>query len=527
MNDITNTALKKIRELGATHIWYIGLLEHATQTDYSDYGIHKDHLAIVKGRAGSPYAIKDYYDIDPDLASEPDKRFQEFQQLLKRTHRAGLLFIMDFVPNHVARQYFSDSKPKDVKDFGEDDSNIQAFNPQNNFYYIPNTPLRGSFDMIGNDLQPYQEMPAKATGNNCFTASPSCNDWYETVKLNYGIDYLGGHQHRFNPIPDTWKKMLAILLFWAQQGVDGFRCDMAEMVPCEFWDWALSAVKRQYPNILFIGEVYNPKLYHKYIFHGHFDYLYDKVGLYDTLRAVTCGQRPVSDISNCWKSIGNIQPHMLNFIENHDEQRLASDFYAGSGIKGKAAAIVSICMNTNPFMLYFGQEFGERGMDEEGFSGLDGRTSIFDYWSIETIRKWREKGKYQLKLLTAEQKNIYSFYKRMLFLTQNEKALREGHFFDLMYVNYDNLEFDSLHTFAFIRQAKNEAIFVVTNFSNHLSNASIVIPQHAFEFLGIPAASYKAKNLLTGKTQNMDLAPNNLIHVKIKPYSGTLLKITF
>ena len=527
MNDITNTALKKIKEIGITHIWYTGLLEHATQTDYSDFGIHKDHSAIVKGRAGSPYAVKDYYDIDPDLASQPNKRFQEFQQLLERTHQAELALIMDFVPNHVARQYFSDNKPQGVKDLGEDDCQIQAFNPQNNFYYIPGTPLRGTFDMVGNDLQPYQENPAKATGNNCFTASPSRNDWYETVKLNYGIDYLGGGTQRFYPIPDTWKKMLAILLFWAQQGVDGFRCDMAEMVPCEFWDWAISAIKREYPDLLFIGEVYNPDLYHEYIFHGHFDYLYDKVGLYDTLRAVTCGQRPASDISNCWKNVGDIQSHMLNFLENHDEQRLASDFYAGSGIKGKAAAIVSICMNTNPFMLYFGQEFGERGMDEEGFSGLDGRTTIFDYWSVKTIRKWRSNGKYQLKSLSSEEKDIYTFYKKILQLSQNEKALREGRFFDVMYVNYDNPEFDAQHTFAFIRQTENEAIFVVTNFSNQINNAGIIIPQHAFDFLGIPTGSYEAKNLFTGRIKNLDLSANNLIHVKIKPYSGTLLKIIF
>lgn len=527
MNDITTTALRKIKQLGITHIWYTGLLEHATQTDYSAFGIRKDHSAMVKGRAGSPYAVKDYYDIDPDLASQPNKRFEEFQQLLERTHREGLRFVMDFIPNHVARQYHSDRKPQGVKDLGEDDSNTQAFNQQNNFYYIPYTPLHCSFDMKGNEPQPYEEMPAKATGNDCFTPSPGRNDWYETVKLNYGVDYLGGHIQRFYPIPNTWEKMLEILLFWARQGVDAFRCDMAEMVPCEFWDWAIKIIKKQYPEILFIGEVYNPGQYHEYIFHGHFDYLYDKVGLYDTLRAVTCGNRPASDISNCWKSVGDIQSHMLNFLENHDEQRLASTFYAGSGIKGKAAATVSACMNTNPFMLYFGQEFGEQGMDEEGFSGIDGRTTIFDYWAVPTIRAWRANGTYNQAALSKEQKNIYSFYKKLLLLCRNEKALKQGRFFDVMYVNDQNPEFDTQHLYAFIRQSGNEALFIVANFSEQSKEAGIIIPQHAFDFLGIPAATYETKNLFSAKRQKITLTPDKTIHVKIKPFDATLLKITF
>ena len=66
-SDFTPLALRKIKELGITHVWYTGVIEHATKTDYSTYGIRKDHAAVVKGNAGSPYAIKDYYDIDPAL----------------------------------------------------------------------------------------------------------------------------------------------------------------------------------------------------------------------------------------------------------------------------------------------------------------------------------------------------------------------------------------------------------------------------------------------------------------------------
>lgn len=82
--------------------------------------------------------------------------------------------------------------------------------------------------MKGAAAEAYKEYPAKATGNNRFDAYPNINDWYETVKLNYGIDYQNGNTPHFNPIPDTWTKMLDILLFWAGKNIDGFRCDMAE-----------------------------------------------------------------------------------------------------------------------------------------------------------------------------------------------------------------------------------------------------------------------------------------------------------
>ena len=282
MADFTTKALNEIKKLGATHIWYTGIIEHATQTSYADSGITPDHPAVVKGKAGSPYAIKDYYDVDPDLATKVPNRKQEFQNLVNRTHKAGLKVIIDFVPNHVARQYHSDAKPQGVTDLGENDDTHLAFSPQNNFYYVPGTPLQGHIDLHQNAPTAYEEMPAKATGNDRFDAWPAQNDWYETVKLNYGVDYLGGRSCHFDPVPDTWVKMRDILLYWAATGIDGFRCDMAEMVPVAFWHWAIPQVKEAHPALIFIAEVYNPGEYRNYIHEGHFDYLYDKVGLYDT-----------------------------------------------------------------------------------------------------------------------------------------------------------------------------------------------------------------------------------------------------
>lgn len=520
MNDFTADVLATIKDEGYTHVWFTGLIEHATQTDYSAFGIEPDHPAVVKGRAGSPYAIKDYYDIDPDLAENVPARMNEFENLVNRTHEAGLGFVMDFVPNHVARQYHSDAKPANVVDLGAHDVTTQAFSPQNNFYYIPGQPLRTHFDRYHLAPMPYREYPAKATGNDRFDASPGENDWYETVKLNYGVDYCGGRQKHFNPTPDTWEKMLDILLFWAGKGVDGFRCDMAEMVPVEFWDWCISQVKARFPRMLFIAEVYNPSEYRNYLYAGHFDFLYDKVGLYDTLRGVICGHRPASDITSCWQSVDDIKDHMLNFLENHDEQRIASDFFATDGRKALPALVVSACMGTNPFMVYAGQEFGEPGMDAEGFSGRDGRTTIFDYWSVPSLRRALS------GQLRAEERHLHDAYVKLLRLCNTESTLREGSFFDLMYVNYDGCGgFDPNRHYAFLRHAGHDLLLIVSNFSDEASQVGVRIPSHAFSTLGLREGICWASDLLTGEPVTVTLRPDSVTSVQLPPYGAVLLKM--
>lgn len=524
--DFTPKALNEIKKLGATHIWYTGVIEHATQTNYTRYSIQPDHPAVVKGKAGSPYAIKDYYDIDPDLATSIPDRMKEFELLIKRTHDAGLQTIIDFVPNHVARQYISDAKPAGVKDLGEDDDPTQAFNANNNFYYIPGQKLQGEIDLYANQEEPYIEEPAKATGNNRFDAYPNINDWYETVKLNYGVDYINNTGCHFNPVPNTWMKMKDILLFWASKDIDGFRCDMAEMVPVEFWGWVIPQIKEVYPNIIFIAEVYNPNEYRNYLFNGHFDYLYDKVGLYDTLRAVTCGYASATTITNRWQEVNDIQSHMLNFLENHDEQRIASDFFAGNASKAFPAMIVSACMNTNPLMIYFGQELGEPGMDEEGFSGRDGRTTIFDYWSISSIRRWRNNNKFDNRLLNEEEKNIRRFYVSLLNLCNNEKAIAKGEFFDLMYANQGSWQMNEHKQYAFFRKHEKELLLIVCNFDEISCRISINIPEHAFNYLNIPQrGEFSARELLTGKSETLNFSPTKPVTVEVPAWSGKILKI--
>lgn len=526
--DFNQKALTEIAKLGITHIWYTGIIEHATQTDYSAYNIRPDHPAIVKGKAGSPYAIKDYYDIDPDLANDVAARMKEFETLIQRTHKSGLKVIIDFVPNHVARQYCSDVLPDGTTQLGANDDSNSAFSPYNNFYYVPQSELHGQFDMKGKADKPYREFPAKATGNNRFDAYPNINDWYETVKLNYGIDYPNGGVCHFDPIPDTWHKMLDILLFWASKHIDGFRCDMVEMVPVEFWEWAVTRVKAKYPKLLFIAEVYNPKEYQNYLRRGKFDYLYDKVGLYDTLRKVICGYDSATAITRSWQRLGGIEKQMLNFLENHDEQRIASDFFAGNPQKAIPGLLVAACMNTNPIMIYFGQEFGELGMETEGFSGRDGRTSIFDYWSVDSIRRWRNNGKFDGKMLTEEENLLYALYQHILHLCNEEKAIREGVFFDLMYANINGWRFNEHKQYAFLRKAENELLFIVVNFDHISVDLAINLPSHAFDFLQMPQlGSYLATDLLTGKKEDISLLPYKATELSLERYSGKILKIMF
>ena len=522
LGDFTPEALKRIKDFGFTHIWYTGVLEHATQTDYTTYGIEKDHPAVVKGKAGSPYAIKDYYDICPDLASAPEKRMKEFEALVRRTHKAGLKMLIDFVPNHVARSYHSDAKPARVKDLGEGDDMAKGFSPQNNFYYLPGQMFSTeNFEEDRAANVPYREYPAKVTGNNCFSPRPGRNDWYETVKLNYGVDFYAGGTAHFDPVPDTWDKMTAILLFWAKKGVDGFRCDMAEMVPAEFWAYAIAKVKEKYPKLIFVAEVYNPAEYRRYLRSG-FDYLYDKVGLYDTLRAVVRGEASASCITGQWQCVDDIRTHMLYFLENHDEQRIASDFFAGSGEKARPALAVSAFMGTNPLMIYAGQELGERGMDAEGFSGRDGRTTIFDYWHVDTLDRLCHG---DLLACTPEQQALYAYYNNIVKLCNSEAALREGTFYDLQYANYvaDN-GYNADRQYAFLRAAGKEKMLIVANFADQDVHVGVRIPENAFAFMGLREGLCSAHDLLSGEMQTLELRKDGAAFVEIPANNAVVLK---
>ncbi len=522
-NSFTTKALSEIKSLGVTHVWYTGVIEHATKTNYSSYGIVQSHPAIVKGQAGSPYAIKDYYDVAPDLAEDVTRRMEEFEALVQRTHRAGMSVIIDFVPNHVAREYHSDMKPRGVADLGENDHPEWAFSPLNNFYYLPHQKFSPHFD-----LQGYEEMPAKATGNNVFHPSPGADDWYETVKLNYGVNHTEGGEKQFDPTPDTWYKMLDILLYWAGKGVDGFRCDMAEMVPVEFWGWVIRQVKEEYPELLFIAEVYNPAEYRNFLCNGRFDYLYDKKGLYETLRNVTSRNHPARNITFAWQQLGGIESRMLNFLENHDEQRIGSGFFCGSGIYAEPAMIVSSTLTQGPVMIYFGQELGELGMDNEGFSGIDGRTTIFDYWGVKSIQAWANRGKFDGKGLSDEQKELRAFYKTLLNVAVSEKAITCGAMYDLEYANYDNPKFNSHEQFAYFRQHGEDLLLIVVNFHDKELETEIRIPPEAFLYLNLPEGNHYICTNLLDKAERLPVTVLESItpfRLTIPAWKGKIIKL--
>ena len=508
--DINERALKAIADLGVTHVWYTGVIRHAT----AQY----NNPAITKGKAGSPYAITDYYDVDPDLAKNEAKRMQEFEALVQRTHEAGLGVFIDFIPNHVAREYKSVCKPAGVEDLGEKDHPEWAFSPLNNFYYIP-----GERFSMDKDLQGYDEYPAKVTGNDCFTSHPSENDWYETVKLNYGVFYQGGREKQFDPIPSTWIKMRDILLFWASKGIDGVRVDMAEMVPVEFFAWAIAAVRKKYKKFIFIGECYDPNQYDAYLAAG-FDYLYDKVGMYDYLRGVTSKGWPASGITNQWMQHGQRLNHMLYFLENHDEQRISSGFFCGSGRCAEPAMIVAATLNRCPVLIYSGQELGERGMDMEGFSGIDGRTTIFDYWGVKNIQAWTNKGKFDGAHMTDAQHEIRDFYQRLLTLARDDKAIQKGDMYDITYAQGEG--FDKQQHFAFLRHAKGETLLVVVNFHDREQKIKVRIPNDAFVYLGLDGkTNATATDLLRGRKLPIAFTPDNIFEVTLDAWKGVILKI--
>ena len=523
-NDFTPSLLSGIRDLGVNCVWMTGIIEHATKTDFSKYGIKPDNPNVVKGEAGSPYAIKDYYDVDPALATDVNKRMEEFESLVKRVHMAGMKLIIDFVPNHTARAYHSDMAPKGVEDFGAHDNIQMNFDKDNNYYYIWNQQFYPDFDLGAEGNEPYVEFPAKATGNDCFTAFCGKNDWYETVKLNYGHDYNDNTDH-FDPVPDTWMKMLHILRYWCAKGIDGVRCDMVFMVPLAFWHWAIPQVKANFPNILFIGEIYDVGQYRPFIEYGCFDYLYDKVNLYDTLVGIETKGWSAAQLTGCWQTVEGIGDRMLNFLENHDEVRFASKAYAGDSMRVIPSLVVSAMISRGPFLIYYGQELGEKAEDNEGFAGDNDRTTIFDYWSLPALRRWINGGNWGDTLLTPHEKFLRNLYKNVLTLCNSRKAISEGDFFDLMYVNLRQPGFNPHRHFAFLRYKGDDILLIVVNFSHESSTIQINIPTIAFEMSKMPIGTITTTDLLWNKPYKLSLAPDHATSVFVGAADAVILPL--
>ena len=528
--DINDKALDALKTLGITHIWLTGVIRHSSMTSYPELGIRSTNPLITKGKAGSPYSIMDYYDIDPDLAVNPQNRMAEFEDVLERIHDKGMKVIMDFIPNHLAREYKSLCKPMYVEDFGVNDNKNVAFAKDNNFYYCPDqqliVPSQQSTDTELVEV-PFYEFPAKASGNDVFSPNPSANDWYDAIKLNYGVDYQNNCRC-FEPIPNTWYKMLDIMIYWCEKGVDGFRVDMAEMVPVEFWRWSIDMLRENYEPIM-IAEIYQPHLYKEYIYAG-FDYLYDKVGLYNTLENIYRHGQRADSITNVWKELQGLGDVMLRFMENHDEVRLASRHFVGDAFKALPAVAMAALMNRGPFMIYNGQESGEDAQGAPGFSGDDGRTSIFDYAVMPKHQNWMSGGKFDGSDFTDEQKRLFGFYKKLLNFRLNSDAINKGAFYDLMWVNPWYSNFDPQYVYAFLRYHDEERLLVVINFNLDESRCcKVKISDDALEYMNLTdnGQMLTAIDVMTNEEiqYNINDVGTQGIEVNLKPADVKILKL--
>lgn len=544
-SDFTDQALAQIKDLGVTHIWFTGVLHHALVGDYTTYGICKDNPRVVKGRAGSPYAIKDYYSVNPDLADFPEKRLQEFQQLIQRTKRIGLKVIIDIVPNHVARHYQSTSKPKGVKDFGQDDDTSVQYNVNNNFYYNPGEMLQlpyVEFFLPFEENPPtFYENPAKWTGNGSGSSQPSANDWYDTVKLNFGIRPDGTRDFPELPpdyqdedcqahyafwegktVPDTWLKFREIALFWLDKGIDGFRYDMAEMVPVEFWSFLNSNIKKRNPEAFLLAEIYTPQVYRDYIFKGKMDYLYDKVQLYDTLRSIVSHATTTDAIAPIQQALADIAPHMLHFLENHDEQRIASSEFAGYPEKAQPAMVVSTLISNAPIMIYFGQEVGEKAIENAGF-GKPSRTSIFDYIGVPAHQRWINNKKFDGGQLSNNEKKLRDFYKRLLNLNVS------GSYADLHQYNRQQTMYYNDKVYSFVRGNEQEQWIIIVNFNpEETYGFDLQLPQYIIGSWFLKDGTYLLTDQLYAKEQTtLNISAGyGTMRVDIAPLQSLVFKIT-
>ncbi|AOW20318.1 alpha-amylase family glycosyl hydrolase [Urechidicola croceus] len=553
--DFNDKALNEIKELGVTHIWYTGVPHHAVINDYTKYGISNDDPDVVKGRAGSPYAVKDYYNVNPDLAIDPANRLEEFKALIERSHNAGLKVLIDIVPNHIARNYEGKTNPEGVTDFGAEDNTSLVYDVNNNFYYNPDevfeVPIwENNYQPLGGEKHPlsdrkFEEVPTKWTGNGSRLSQPNFHDWYETVKINYGVSPEGKKDFDELPsgfenedykshfafwkdktVPSSWIKFRDIALYWTDLGVDGFRFDMAEMVPVEFWSYLNSNIKMKNSDAFLLAEVYNPSMYRDYIKRGKMDYLYDKVQLYDTIKHVMQGHGLTDNIPPIQEDLKDIEKHMLHFLENHDEQRIASPDFAGSAEKGKPAMVVSATISTSPTMIYFGQEFGEPGAENPGF-GAATRTSIFDYVGVPSVQRWVNNKQFDGGQSSDNEKTLRDFYKRLLNFTISSTALM-GEYQDIHLYNRKNTSNYSHKVLSFVRWSATEKLIVVSNFdSETVSEFELKIPSEIINNWNLENGTHKVLDQLYNQFSTDFNIENGvgIVKVKLNPLESFILKV--
>lgn len=493
--DITDKALAAIAGMGFTHVWLTGALEHACGTSYAGQPAVDEKL--LKGKAGSPYAVMDYFDVAADLALDSEDRINEFQLLLGRCHAAGLKVLIDFIPNHVARAYKSDVRPE--LSFGEGDDTAKFFDVDNHFYY-----LEAGKNLVLPGGEYPEEQPARVTGNNAISHTPGQFDWYETVKLNYGFDFTNGTKTFENreKQPKTWRTMDEIIAYWQGLGVDGFRCDMAHMVPMEFWRWAVKRAKAREQKVCFFAEAYDTdpmKVTHGNVLDelldAGFEGVYDSKS-YDLVKGIYEKGKWANDLDDVLFDEKRLHS-MLRYAENHDEVRLASPkHWGGNGARvGMPVCAFLFGIGQGASLFYNGQEVGEPAIGAEGYSGDDGRTSIFDYTSLPELQKWVYGHCYSGFDLSEEQKALREWYLSWMNLIQ-QPAFAAGKTYGLNASNKHNPSYGRLTgetcsghwLYSFLRydEIADQAYLVAINFhpKETLKDITIELPEAAREWLG-------------------------------------------
>jgi glycosidase len=489
--DISDIALQALKAFGATHIWLTGCLRQATLTGYPEVGLPPDDPDVVKGRAGSLYAVRDYFDVSPDYARNPASRLDEFEALVGRIHDAGLKVVLDLVSNHVARGYHSVVKPD--LDFGIGDDTSRFFARDNHFFYLVEPPGQRlslsrpsywnpagiNFDGAFAPEDGSPGHPPRATGNNVTSPSPGAGDWYETVKLNYGYNFADQTGH-YDPRPRTWDAVDQILAYWQEKGVDGFRCDFAHYVPPEAWSYLISCARQRHAGAFFVAEAYpyagsgDPVTNLQQLVDAGFDAVYHYPA-YNLLKQIYQGQAGPDDYDHEMAFPPVAREHLVHYLENHDERRVASPIVRDSGPGGSGfgspeagyqLAPLQFLSGQGPVLLLNGQETGEPGAGAEGFNLEDGRTTFFDYWAMPEFVKWVNDGRYDGGALSAAQLALRNFYAGLLGLCQDPSVNGDG-YWGLKYFNRPERFPDcpnDLYSFARFQNGSGRLLAVVANF---------------------------------------------------------------
>ncbi len=522
--DINDRALIEIKKLGVTHIWLTGVFRQSTLTDYAQIGLPSDDPDIVKGRAGSFYAIKDYFDVCPDYAVNPKNRLIEFKALVKRIHGHGMKVIVDLVGNHVARSYQSVQRPD--LNLGLQDDQYTSLKLENNFVYLPQnqqTNLRLPFEknqpQVDNRDGIYERETGsngsfvKATGNRILSASPAQNSWYETILLNYGFDFLSG-RNLFNtgsetPANSTWEVLDEFVRTWTlDYGIDGFRADFAHWIPNDFWTWLIKRARARSNDLLFVAEAYDDK---QGLINAGFDAVYDDP-TYDTLKGITNQTALPTQLENLWfASSATASKKSLRYLENHDERRLASPLIVGSnpdesgfGSADMAALVAPLTYlsGAGPILIYNGQTEAEEGRGQEGFDSENGRTSLFDYWTVPSLAKWRNGGSYDGGGLSRDAKKLQVYYRNLLNIAQTD-TFQNGKYYGLNYVNRGRQDFPQDKIFVFARYNTNQKqlMIVLGNWLQDSLTIKLSLPENLMLQAGLdPGRSVRIESILIGKT---------------------------